>query len=392
MFEQKLLDVLDKDRANFFNWRGQFTPQFVEYILNQFYTKNSVVLDPFSGSGTVLLESAYKNLECYGIELNPAAFYMSRFYSFCNKDLNFRLHLIEKLGEIISKSIEKYSKLPIHLSEIKDYRESYIYFLEYSKELLNIINNEELKILLLNLLFKVEKFSRLNIIDAFRKAYKDIKTYLLQLPVSKNEIKSFLGDARNVNLFFNNKVDLVITSPPYINVFNYHQNHRAIIELLNYKILDIANSEFGSNRKNRGNRYKTVVQYCLDIEEILVSLNKLMKNNAKAIFVIGRESRVRGVSFYNGEIVRDIIETGNRFEINNNSSRSFHNKFGNKIIEDIIVFTKKSGVSHKSVALDVANSQLEKALKNKLTPNIKSDIEYVIENINTIKSSPLYYF
>ena len=117
-----------------------------------------------------------------------------------------------------------------------------------------------------------------------------------------------------------------------------------------------------------------------------------MKNNAKAIFVIGRESRVRGVSFYNGEIVRDIIETGNRFEINNNSSRSFHNKFGNKIIEDIIVFTKKSGVSHKSVALDVANSQLEKALKNKLTPNIKSDIEYVIENINTIKSSPLYYF
>ena len=53
MFEQKLLDVLDKDRANFFNWRGQFTPQFVEYILNQFYTKNSVVLDPFSGSGKI---------------------------------------------------------------------------------------------------------------------------------------------------------------------------------------------------------------------------------------------------------------------------------------------------------------------------------------------------
>ena len=115
--------------------------------------------------------------------------------------------------------------------------------------MLNIINNEELKILLLNLLFKVEKFSRLNIIDAFRKAYKDIKTYLLQLPESKNEIKSFLGDARNVNLFFNNKVDLVITSPPYINVFNYHQNHRAIIELLNYKILDIANSEFGRIEK-----------------------------------------------------------------------------------------------------------------------------------------------
>lgn len=392
MFDQKYLDVLEKDRSNFFNWRGQFTPQFIEYIIDQFQNETSVILDPFSGSGTVLLESAYKNLSCYGIELNPAAYYMSKFYSFCNYDINYRFQLIEELGEIISNSVEKYSNLPVHISEIKDFRESYKHFLHYSEYLLNTIKKDELVILLLNLLFKVEKCSRLNIIDAFRKSYKSLKNYLLSLPFSNKPIKAYLGDARKSNMIINNKVDLIITSPPYINVFNYHQNYRAIIELVNYQVLEIANSEFGSNRKNRGNRYKTVVQYCLDIEETLKTMNQLMSNNAKAVIIVGRESKVRGVSFYNGEIVKKIIEKSNYFQIDHNSERSFNNKFGEIIVEDIIVFSKKTEMIDVIVGYDIAKSQLEKALSIKLATNIKSEIVDVLDNIKAIKPSPLYNY
>jgi len=56
---QDKLDVLAKKRANLFNWRGQFTPEFVEYMLQNFTKQGDFVLDPFSGSGTVLQEAVY---------------------------------------------------------------------------------------------------------------------------------------------------------------------------------------------------------------------------------------------------------------------------------------------------------------------------------------------
>ena len=58
ILEQGKLDVTIKKRSNLFNWRGQFTPEFVEYILQSFAKKGDIILDPFSGSGTVLQESA----------------------------------------------------------------------------------------------------------------------------------------------------------------------------------------------------------------------------------------------------------------------------------------------------------------------------------------------
>lgn len=81
---QDKLDVLNKRRSNLFNWRGQFTPEFVEYVLQTFTKHGDFVLDPFSGSGTVLQEAARLDLKATGIEINPAAYAMSKFFTFCN--------------------------------------------------------------------------------------------------------------------------------------------------------------------------------------------------------------------------------------------------------------------------------------------------------------------
>ncbi|MCX6251878.1 MAG: DNA methyltransferase [Bacteroidetes bacterium] len=67
---QDRLDVKQKKRSNLFNWRGQFTPEFVEYLLEMFANPHSHVLDPFSGSGTVLQECARMNLQACGFEIN----------------------------------------------------------------------------------------------------------------------------------------------------------------------------------------------------------------------------------------------------------------------------------------------------------------------------------
>lgn len=45
---------------------------------------------------------------------------------------------------------------------------------------------------------------------------------------------------------------LVLTSPPYINVYNYHQQYRASAEALGWDLLEVAKTEIGSNRKHPG--------------------------------------------------------------------------------------------------------------------------------------------
>ncbi|HRF93979.1 MAG TPA: hypothetical protein PLZ51_02230, partial [Aggregatilineales bacterium] len=81
------------------------------------------------------------------------------------------------------------------------------------------------------------------------------------MPYSTMPIDVILADARAMPVP-QQSIDFVLTSPPYINVLNYHQQYRTSIESFGYNILQIAKSEIGSNRKHRSNRFLTVIQYC----------------------------------------------------------------------------------------------------------------------------------
>ncbi len=59
---QSDLDIDEKKRSNPFPWRGQFSPQLIETLLEAYCPSGSTILDPFAGSGTVLLEAARQGL------------------------------------------------------------------------------------------------------------------------------------------------------------------------------------------------------------------------------------------------------------------------------------------------------------------------------------------
>lgn len=82
---QTKLDIIDKIRSNLFAWRGQFSPQLIEVILSSYCPPNSIILDPFAGSGTVLLEAGFLSFESYGFEINPAAWILGKIYEFINE-------------------------------------------------------------------------------------------------------------------------------------------------------------------------------------------------------------------------------------------------------------------------------------------------------------------
>ncbi|MEW5957581.1 MAG: DNA methyltransferase [Chloroflexota bacterium] len=387
---QEKLDVQNKSRANIFNWRGQFTPQFVDYLLDSFSKPGDVIIEPFSGSGTVLLESARKNLSCYGYEINPAAYAMSKFFTFANTSGEERREILAAFEEKFLKLLPDAQGLPLFIDS-GEFRQSYRNLIEFSRTLFGHIKDDKRqKVLALNTLFLAESNKKLDLRRALWESFAYTKKVLLSLPYTDKTISANLGDARLVHKACPVKGNIILTSPPYINVFNYHQNYRAIIEeTLGIDLLKVAQSEVGSNRKNRANRFKTVVQYCLDMEQALESFWHSLTEGGLIILVIGRESNVRKTPFYNGLIVKDLIRSMGGFYNIRNFERKFTNKFGNNIKEDIIVFEKNELSPRHNCARNVALKYLKTALYQ-VNPDIKKDIIAVINDIDTIQPSPIF--
>jgi len=99
--ESTRLNVDDKSRSNLFSWRGQFTPQFVDYLLETYARPGQRVLDPFCGSGTVLQEAASHGLAATGFEINPAAYAMAKFFSLCGLSHASRVTLAKSADEVL---------------------------------------------------------------------------------------------------------------------------------------------------------------------------------------------------------------------------------------------------------------------------------------------------
>lgn len=85
--------------------RGQFSPEFIELMLTEYTCSDSVVADPFVGSGTTLFEAARKSLTCFGAEINPAAVVMARTVRFVNLKLLERKSYIRAAQTIIEKHL-----------------------------------------------------------------------------------------------------------------------------------------------------------------------------------------------------------------------------------------------------------------------------------------------
>ena len=59
-------------------YKGKFNPQIVHAIINVFNVKKGqIVLDPFDGSGTTILECAHAGISSYGTDINPMACYIA---------------------------------------------------------------------------------------------------------------------------------------------------------------------------------------------------------------------------------------------------------------------------------------------------------------------------
>ena len=384
---QSKLNISQRARTNPFPWTGQFSPQLVEELLAAYAPSDGLLLDPFAGSGTCLVEGARFRLSACGVEINPAAVILAKVYQMVNMSALERSEIIAYMDERLSglfgpllapvfrggmKGTDERTAIESEL--VRAWRESPVGPARDLAAALVVLCD-----------FYREK---LDASDAL-KSWARLKRVVKGLPESPESVAVHHADARDLPIE-SDSVDLVITSPPYINVHNYHQKFRRSVEALGWNVLSIAPSEIGSNRQNRGNRFLTVIQYSLDMALALLEMARVVKNDGRLIAVVGRESLVQGIRFMNSALVAELAVEALGMSIERRQERVFQNRYGVRIYEDIAHIRNAAPPPAKSVALDAARRIARKTLlatASSAPPKERAMISHAVERADAVAPS-----
>ncbi|MBN2087989.1 hypothetical protein JW964_00160, partial [candidate division KSB1 bacterium] len=225
-----------------------FSAEFVQGIINQykFEYQSPIILDPFAGSGTVLVQSKLNNYETYGVELNPLLHFIA------NTKLNTWQSNPAQLFEI-SKNLQKkpFFKAPDFLKSEKHFKPGVLKNLEIIKSGIDAFScrnddDQKIKDLMLvafsSILIESSNLKRSpclgytknkNVPDEapfslFNRKIMEICTDLKNLQHNFKHInsKSNVYLANSKEFQHHNSYDLVITSPPYMNGLDYVINYK----------------------------------------------------------------------------------------------------------------------------------------------------------------------
>src|SRR6266581_2988390 len=373
------LNIDSRSRTNLFPWRGQFSPQLVEALLNAYAAPESVVLDPFMGSGTVLVESALLGLPSHGYEVNPAAYLLARIYGLCNLSVRERHEVLDSAEAILTRVRPAAFGLPLFRTT-----EATFPLAGSASDWTSTTSDPRVRMLLEALVVLVDEDTDRD--ETFAGKWSTIRDVVVGLPFTRAPVQPCLGDARSL-LLPDSAIDFVLSSPPYINVFNYHHNARSGVESLGWKPLVVARSEIGSNRKFRQNRFLTVVQYCIDMALALAELRRVCADSARILLILGRESNVHKTAFYNGLILERLATEVVGMRLDLKQERVFLNRFGQNIYEDLLHLSLQTGHSlpkdkiverARTLGSDVLSEAVERAPTDR-RPYLQNALDRVSE-------------
>lgn len=238
---QHMLNLEQRERVSLLPWRGQCSPGLIEVLLDAYAPSRARVLDPFMGSGTALIESGRKSLEAFGVDVNPAAVHIARTAELMNLGYCERAQVFTEAEKLLKRTLNG----PL-LSVLRDLAEA-------------ATRNRIIGTVVANTIMQATgNGNDMHLADSLWHAFHRYQRLVADLPCADRGLVAEQGDARRLPLT-DESVDVIVTSPPYINVFNYHQNYRKAMELLGWSVFDVSRAEIGANRKHRQNRFLTVI-------------------------------------------------------------------------------------------------------------------------------------
>lgn len=237
---------------NEISYRACFKPQLPQYFIEKYSKKNDKILDPFMGRGTTIIQTALHGRIAYGSDINPLSEILTspRLYppSLCS--IANRLIELPKNAEITkddeSLLVFYHPKTLKHLLALKRHfmrYEELEQLTDVDKWIRMVIVNRlsghskgflSVKTMPPNQTISIKSQKRLNEKQGLVPEEKDVNTIVIKksksllrsenLPLHKDH-KLRCCNATDLNYIADSEIDLVITSPPFMNIVNYAQDN-----------------------------------------------------------------------------------------------------------------------------------------------------------------------
>jgi hypothetical protein len=259
----------------FHSYPARMHPTVARRLVELFAPSGGVVLDPFCGSGTVLVEARLAGRAAIGVDLNPlaaalATLKVSAITRLQAEALVAEARQIGVQGEARRKgragAIRRYPEVdarqfePHVLLELDSIREG----IARSRP---GFASSALWLVLSSILTKVSRkrgdtaeveeqprrlASGYTLRLFFRKAEElaaQLADYTRLLPRSAKPARGICGDARELSGLEPSSVDVVISSPPYPGNYDYLAHHETRLRWLSMNPAALASAEIGARRK-----------------------------------------------------------------------------------------------------------------------------------------------
>ncbi len=322
-------------------------PQIARTLIEEFSPAQGIqlLLDPYMGSGTSLVEASIKGINAIGTDLNPLARLISKVKTthYVEKDIQYYLNIIQTyLFEYKEELVEKRN-----FDNISNYSywysEDSLMRLSYISQIINNNTPAELRDFFYTALSEVVRevsFTRNGEFKRFRMPEEKIKTFkpdvfrLFEEKVIRNiqgliqfnkENKHSKIEIYNFNssicipeeIIKPNSVDMVVTSPPYGDsktTVAYGQFSRWANEWFNYEnAKNLDNYLMGGKKQTEElfttisirnvldeiksydlKRYYEVISFLNDYYKSISNVSKVVKKGGVVCYVVGNRT-VKGV-------------------------------------------------------------------------------------------------
>jgi len=355
-------DFADKRRARpiekLHPYPAKFIPDIPAALLENLpLPADSLIFDPFCGSGTTLAEAQIRGFDAIGVDLNPIACLISRV-----RTTQVPINAVDAAAEVVERaSTMGYAPIP-DIPNLDHWfappAQDAVARLVAAIGRAPTAARDFLELALSSVLVRVsnqdsdtryaaveKNITESLVYSAFRSAAVRIAAALAESP-SNGSVRVIEHDTLTLAPeLFPRKVSAVITSPPYPNAYEYWLYHKYRMWWLGHDPIAIKEREIGARAHFFGGKRHDATSFVFQMKHLFNLLDKILGEDAFACFVVGR-SKIHGKIVDNAAIIRaagQAIGMRERFSVERVISanrKSFNLSHANIKTETVLVLSR----------------------------------------------------